>query len=1228
METLELEKETTAQQPEGDEDRGPGEWFIGWSEARYSRLAERGWVEKLPHVEGGRREEDAKDKDEAPMSLFVPGPGKEALKKASPTYWSDVRLRWSERLGRPRRHRRGRTGIFSDNLPPSPGVPGTNNWVPIGPNVVRKGQATGTPPVSGRTCGIAIAPGGLRIYIATADGGVWRSDDAGTSWTSTMDGFDVDPTAFATTSNACGAVAIDPSDPDRVYVGTGEADTWSLFSSRLTSALPSYHGVGPIRSDDGGLTWQREPVASGSPDLAGTATFALAVDPADRDNVVAATSNGLYRREPDGVGGYHWTQKRTGVHSSVVSCQTGGVTTFYAANFGGSVFQSTDGNTWTAAGSGFPGGIGRVSLAVRPTDPSALYAFVASGSAFNGLYRLDGGAGAWKTVSGLPALGGQADYNLPIAVDPNDPNLVYLAGSAFSGSGAIYRCAVSPSGSAYSIATTFIGSGVHADVHVLRHAPGDSNTLWTGCDGGVFFTTNATAAATFTHRNTGLGTLCTNFFSQHPTQPAVIFAGLQDNGTAKYTGEECWARVNGGDGGYTLINWADPTKVLVYANGTVYAATDGGHDLGSFTGVLSPGWFIMAEPLAGTPYNPGSPADAETVAFGAGTGLYISTSFGSSGSWTSIATMSQNIFALAFASPARLFVGTTLGQVYRYDKSGATWNQTRIDNAAGGALPLAGLVTDILVDPADASGSSIYITFGGSGDQRHVWHFDGTSWANRSGSGAGALLDVEHNAIAIDSTTSTLYVGCDVGVWQSTDGGTTWTTLQNGLPDAAVLDLQLHPTSRLLRASLHGRGMFELKLDAPAQADVELYARDTALDVGRASTVDGLADPESWPATPVYHYLSRNIRVDVPTPAGYQTPTSDIDFLIFNDKIVDGSTHVATIDPVTGTVVNRVYVEVHNRGIVPASNVQVMLLVTTPSVSIAPLPAGYESNVQAGTPISSASWATVGFQTLASVRSDFPRVAHFSLPSTMLPPPADLPAHQHHCLLALLHSAQDPFTSTETNADLLTIADHKVAQRNMQVVTFVGTPPPPGDGIWAHIDWFAGEADHASELLIDARRFAGRIGILLPPELQRFEAKTLTVVKKPDIVRRWADKQLGRLESFIAGGRFNPLLCRRMMSDIRNAVFDGRLLMSGGREGRTHVLTGFELAAMKRHPLFLYIEPRDHKPGATQQFDIIHRDSKTKRVKGGSTYEVNFVEARDRSGVEKIKQAALAETAS
>src|SRR5205085_3172146 len=106
------------------------------------------------------------------------------------------------------------------------------------------------------------------------------------------------------------------------------------------------------------------------------------------------------------------------------------------------------------------------------------------------------------------------------------------------------------------------------------------------------------------------------------------------------------------------------------------------------------------------------------------------------------------------------------GRVYRYDKSGASWNATRLDNAAGGALPLTGLVTDLEIDLNDATKQSLYITFGGNGDYRHVWHFNGTAWQARSGTAGSmtALLDVEHNALIVDpSNPNTLYAGADIG---------------------------------------------------------------------------------------------------------------------------------------------------------------------------------------------------------------------------------------------------------------------------------------------------------------------------------------------------------------------------------------------------------------------------------------------------------------------------------
>jgi photosystem II stability/assembly factor-like uncharacterized protein len=204
------------------------------------------------------------------------------------------------------------------------------------------------------------------------------------------------------------------------------------------------------------------------------------------------------------------------------------------------------------------------------------------------------------------------------------------------------------------------------------------------------------------------------------------------------------------------------------------------------------------------------------VAVGAGAQVYLSNDFASS--WQPPLVLpggasAGDAFALAFATVGRLFIGTTRGQVFRADRAGSTWTLARIDNAAASPIGLSGLIADVAIDWADASGRSVYVAFGGMGDRRRVWHFDGTRWQVRSGTGATSLLGVEHNALAVDrSAPNNVYVGADIGVWHSTDGGLSWHPLENGLPDAPVFDLQIHPTQRLLRAATHGRGVYEIPL--------------------------------------------------------------------------------------------------------------------------------------------------------------------------------------------------------------------------------------------------------------------------------------------------------------------------------------------------------------------------------------------------------------------------------
>ena len=184
-------------------------------------------------------------------------------------------------------------------------------------------------------------------------------------------------------------------------------------------------------------------------------------------------------------------------------------------------------------------------------------------------------------------------------------------------------------------------------------------------DGGVFLNRDPRGTGKFVGLNNGLSCLCSNFIAQHPTDPSIVFSGLQDNGTARTSSGSTWSHVWGGDGGYCLIDWADPQQVLIFANGVVYRSTTGGTSSSSWSTQTDFNWPTMTQPIVGLPYNPAKPTDAKLVAVGAGQSVYLSSDFGAS--WPTrldVATMGpdDDVFALSFASRERLFIATTMGR--------------------------------------------------------------------------------------------------------------------------------------------------------------------------------------------------------------------------------------------------------------------------------------------------------------------------------------------------------------------------------------------------------------------------------------------------------------------------------------------------------------------------------------------------------------------------------------
>ena len=256
--------------------------------------------------------------------------------------------------------------------------------------------------------------------------------------------------------------------------------------------------------------------------------------------------------------------------------------------------------------------------------------------------------------------------------------------------------------------------------------------------------------------------------------------------------------------------------------------------------------------------------------------------------------------------------------------------------------------------------------------------------------------------------------------------------------------------------------------------------------------------------------------------------------------------------------------------------VQVVAAITNAATGLM-LPAGYTANVTAGTPLPGPNWITLGVQTLTDLRAGFPQVAYFDLPSTSLPLPASLPDNSHYCMVVFLHSAQDPFTSSQQNVDLLTLADRKVGQKNLHIVEFIGTPPPPAaaPGMWAMliVRGLFFEKKGLMDLVIDARRFPGTLQLVLPPPLYpKDPAKQAEGFKvgPNKIVKQWADRHAEEAKRLYHEAKYPKAQYDLLIRAIGKVAGQSPLAWKGGRAGAIRALP---IAPNGEHVIFFRIDP-------------------------------------------------------
>ncbi|MGK0278996.1 MAG: hypothetical protein ACI9RU_001766, partial [Litorivivens sp.] len=628
-------------------------------------------------------------------------------------------------------------------------------------------------------------PNNPNSYFACAPGGgLWRSTNSGTSW------------GLLNTDNLSSIgvsdVAVDHSNSDIIYMGTGDGDAGDTYA------------LGVLKSIDGGLSWNTTGLSWTVQQTRRVGR--LLMHPSDNLSLIAATNVGIQKTTD---GGISWTQTLSGNFkdvefnpndASIVYC-VGNTSQFYRSADGG--------DNWTQITSGLPtSNVSRMALSVTAANADYVYMLLGgSDQGFGGFYHSSDAGLNWTLMVDSPNMlgwntdgsgtGGQAWYDLAIAADPLNADVVYIGG--------VNVWKTSDAGASWNCVGHWYGAGgtpyVHADIHGMSFVPGTS-TLLVGCDGGVFRSTDG--GNSFQDLSANLEIAQMYRLGTAQTNVNKVITGWQDNGTNFKNGSS-WSRVIGGDGFESAIDYTNEDiqyGALYY--GQIFKSTGGG-----FGTILNSGGSDENQDGAWlTPYTL-SPNDPNTIYVGK-SGVYKSIDGGEN--WTTIEDLGGgdcNALAVAPSNEDYIYA-TKSGSMYR-SIDGA--NFTQLTGLSGS------YITYIAIDPLDET--RIWVTFSGFGSGAKVYFSDdaGDTWSDYS----TGLPAIPVNCIAYQNNTDdALYLGTDAGVYYRDQTFNSWQLYNDGLPNVVISELEIHYSSNTLVAATYGRGLWHAPLYVLPQRDAAI----------------------------------------------------------------------------------------------------------------------------------------------------------------------------------------------------------------------------------------------------------------------------------------------------------------------------------------------------------------------------------------------------------------------
>ena len=639
----------------------------------------------------------------------------------------------------------------------------TSNWIPIHgtQSYINTGSWSSG---QGRIACITVAPTNASvIYVGTPAGGVWKSTDAGVSFV---------PKSDELPQIGVNAIAVDPSDPNIVYIATGDRD----------GATTTSEGV--YKSINGGTTWTLTGLTKS---LTGSYAPELYINPSNANMLWCATNNGVYRTTDAGI---NWTKTLSTTNIRDFKIKPNDPTTVYAST-STLLFRSIDsGATFTQVGTGLPTTGGRMVIAVTAANASVVYALsVTSSYVLQGLYKSTDSGLNFTTINttSTSIVSTQAWYDMAMTVSPTNENEIYTGFldvyKSINGGTSFIKVNnwSSPNSASYT----------HADIHFLRYY---GNKLYCGSDGGIYVSSNGGTNFTDLTKTMQIGQPYKISVAKQSSNK--IISGLQDNGGHVYNGTR-WQNFYGADGMDVAINPqdADLSYGFIQYGQNLYSSSTGG----------ASGGFICNAPTAETGTND---TGGKWV-----TPLAVNSSGEVFAAYKNFYKLIGNNWEVQNTTPNT--IGTSDAELIAIDPTNANNIFIANDSQLYKSTTAGGAFTLVHTAPSSILGLTVHTT------NSNIIYYNTSSTVYKSVNGgatftaitSSGLTTVSKTCIAHQNlSTNPLYVGTMVGVYYIDDTLSAWVPFETGLPNTKVTDLEINYIDNNITAATYGRGVWRSPL--------------------------------------------------------------------------------------------------------------------------------------------------------------------------------------------------------------------------------------------------------------------------------------------------------------------------------------------------------------------------------------------------------------------------------